>query len=252
MKVFKKIIQGIYSAYALLLFIIFLFLIFPFVVLASFFGRIRGGNFIYGISRYWADIWLPLVGILPKTIWEVPLANQGPYIFVANHSSYMDVPMLVKSIPQPIRVLGKAEMSRIPVFGFLYRYAVVMVQRENAVDRAKSVRILKSVLQRGISIFIFPEGTFNEQDKLLKEFFDGAFRIAIETQTSIKPVVFPDALDRLHPKSLLSLNPGICRAVFLEEVQVEGLGMKDLKMLKEKVYAVMESGLIRYQAAKKK
>jgi len=80
----------------------------------------------------------------------------------------------------------------------------------------------------------------------LKSFYDGAFRIAIETQTPIKPLLLPDTLKRLHYKSIFSLTPGICRVIYLEEVTVNGLTMDDLPALKQKVYDMMEAGLIRY------
>jgi 1-acyl-sn-glycerol-3-phosphate acyltransferase len=139
-------------------------------------------------------------------------------------------------------------MSRIPLFGFIYKNAIVTVDRSNAAARANSVRVLKSVLRKDISIFMFPEGTFNETHRPLKEFYDGAFRIAIETQTPVKPILFLDAYDRLPYESLFSLNPGRSRSVFLKEISVEGLSLKDVPALKQKVHDVMEQALIRYKA----
>jgi 1-acyl-sn-glycerol-3-phosphate acyltransferase len=106
---------------------------------------------------------------------------------------------------------------------------------------------MKSYLQKHISIFIFPEGTFNETGAPLKDFFDGAFRIAIETETPIKPVLFIDTVDRLHFRSIFTLTPGPSRVVFMDEVPVEGLTIDDLPALKDKVYAIMDAGLRRYR-----
>jgi 1-acyl-sn-glycerol-3-phosphate acyltransferase len=83
----------------------------------------------------------------------------------------------------------------------------------------------------------------------LKSFYDGAFKIAIETQTPIKPILFLDTYDRLHYKSIFSLSPGRSRSVYLEEVKVEGLTMADVSRLREKVYMLMEAGLIKYKAS---
>ena len=83
----------------------------------------------------------------------------------------------------------------------------------------------------------------------LKEFYDGAFRIAIETQTPIKPVLFLDAYDRLSYKSIFSLTPGRSRSVFLEEIDVNGYTLENLAELKQKVYDVMEAGLVKYHAS---
>jgi 1-acyl-sn-glycerol-3-phosphate acyltransferase len=223
-------------------------LVIPWVLVASFFGKARGGNFIYHLCSIWADVWFFLIGIRHRNLYESPHDKNKQYIFVANHISYLDAPVIVKTLRQKVRVLGKAEMSAVPLFGFIYRNAVVTVNRSSAWHRAKSVRILKSVIRKGISIFIFPEGTFNETHKPVKELFDGAFRIAIETQTPIKPLLFLDVYNRLHYQSVFSLNPGRCRCVFLKEIPVQGLTGKDVEALKQKVAGIMEQKLQEYKA----
>ena len=150
---------------------------------------------------------------------------------------------------QPMRILGKAEMTKIPIFGFIYKKAVVLVQRDNIQQRSQSVLILKAVLKKKISVFICPEGTFNMTHEPLKNFYDGAFRIAIETQTPIKPILFLDSYDRMNYKSIFSLNPGRSRAVYLPETSTSGLTLKDVATLKEKIYRQMEEGLIRYKVS---
>jgi 1-acyl-sn-glycerol-3-phosphate acyltransferase len=160
----------------------------------------------------------------------------------------MDIPPIVLFAHQPIRVLGKYEMVKIPVFGLIYRAAVILVDRSNSDTRSKSVRALKAAIKNNISIFIFPEGTFNETADPLKSFFDGAFRIAIETQTPIKPILLVDTLDRLHFSSIFSLSPGKNRVVYLKEVPVTGLGMSDIPALREKVFQLMDAGLRRYRS----
>ena len=239
-----KIIRAVYSIYAILGFIVLLIAIFPFVLLASLLGKIKGGNIIYRICGVWSDTWFLLIGVwLIKTKQSAAPQQNKQYIFVANHISYMDIPMIVKAIRQPTRALGKAEIAKVPVFGFLYRYGAIMVDRSSPEARKKSVLQLKSVLKKGISVFIFPEGTFNETGQPLKEFYDGAFRIAIETQLPLLPVIFPDTVKRLHYSSLFSFTPGKSRAVFLEEVPVAGLTADDVPALKADVYRTMEAAL---------
>ncbi len=245
-----RLIQILFTVYAFLIFIGFLLLIFPIVVAASFFGSIRGGNFIYKLCHLWADFFLLMTGVFHRNIYEVPHDRSRHYVFVFNHISYMDIPVLLKTIRwQNIRVLAKAEMSKIPVFGFVYRSAAVMVERGDPEKRAKSVQQLISVLAKGISIVIAPEGTFNMTHKPLKEFYDGAFKVAIETQTAIKPVLFLDTYDRMHYESVFSVKPGRSRSVYLDEISVEGLTADDVAFLKEKVYKIMEEGLIKYKAS---
>ncbi|MEO7292596.1 MAG: lysophospholipid acyltransferase family protein, partial [Ginsengibacter sp.] len=168
----------------------------------------------------------------------------------SNHISYLDIPVMMKAIRgQNFRILGKAELGEIPVFGFIFKHAAVSVDRKNAVNRAKSVFVLKSVIRRKISVFICPEGTFNETHMPLQDFYDGAFKIAIETQTPIKPILILDTYDRLNYKDIFSLSPGRSRAVFLEETETATLTMNDVAMLKEKIYKQMEDGLLRYSAS---
>lgn len=249
MKMLLKPLQWIYCVYAFLMFDAIMLVIFPFVIIASFFGRIKGGNMILRLCMLWADIWFPLVFIFPEKIYEAPHDKKKAYIFVSNHISYLDAAVLVKAYRQPVRPLGRIEMSKIPVFGFIYRKAIVTVDRSSAANRSNSVRILKSIIKKGISVLVFPEGTFNMTNRPLKEFYDGAFRVAIETQTPVKPVLFLDTYSRLNYKSILSFTPGRCRIVYLNEVPVEGLTIADVAKLKENVYAIMENKLREYKAA---
>ncbi|MBY0480327.1 MAG: 1-acyl-sn-glycerol-3-phosphate acyltransferase [Chitinophagaceae bacterium] len=247
MKWFGKFLQWIYCIYAFALFVALTLIAFPFVMFSLIFGKIRGGNIIYQICKYWAKIWYLLIGIRHKEVFEAPHDSNKQYIFVGNHISYIDIPAIVLIAHQSIRVLGKHEMVKIPIFGWIYRAAVILVDRQNPATRARSVRALKAAIKNNISIFIFPEGTFNETKKPLKSFFDGAFRIAVETQTNIKPILLVDTIDRLHYHSLFSLTPGKNRVVYLEEVSVQGLSTSDIHLLKERVHQQMEAGLRRYR-----
>lgn len=248
---FRRLLQPfqvLYALYALLVFVALMIPVFLFAVLASTAGALRGGNLVYRACCVWGDLWFPLVAIFHRNLYEQPLRKGQPYIFVANHISYLDTPVLVKTFRQPLRPLGKAEMGRIPVFGFIYRRAIVSVDRSSNESKARSMQRLMAILRHGVSVLVFPEGTFNETGRPLKSFYDGAFRIAIETGTPIKPVLILDTYRRMHYRSVFSLNPGRSRSVFLEEVPVEGYTLRDVRRLKEKVFALMEEKLRQYQA----
>jgi 1-acyl-sn-glycerol-3-phosphate acyltransferase len=252
MKTLLKPFRFIYSIYAFILFVAIMLLIFPFAIIASFFGRIKGGNMIMRLCMLWADIWFFLIVIRHKKIYEVPHDKKRSYIFLSNHISYLDAAMIPKAYRQPVRPLGKVEMSRVPVFGFIYRNAIVTVDRSNASNRAVSLRIMRSLLGKGISVLVFPEGTFNMGITPLKEFYDGAFRLAIETQTPIKPVLFLDAYRRMPYESLFAMTPGQSRLLYLSEIPVAGYTLEDVGKLKEEVYSIMENKLISYNAAWRK
>jgi len=250
MKYVFSLFRALFSIYGLITFIAIMLLIFPLIMLASFFGKIKGGNIIYKIIFVWAEVNFLLWGIHHKNYFEEPHNANKQYVFIFNHNSYMDIPVLMKVIrKQHFRILGKAEIAKVPVFGFIYKYVVIMVNRESSAKRSASVRQLKNYINKGISVAIAPEGTFNETGNPLADFYDGAFRVAIETQTAIKPILFLDTYNRLNPKTVLSFTPGKCRAVYLEEISVKGLTLKDVKLLKEKVYKIMEQKLIFYKAS---
>jgi len=249
MRPILKAIQIIYSAYAFALFLVLMIPVFLWALLVLPFGPVKSGNLIYKACTLWGDVWFFLIGVRQKNLYESPVDENKSYIFVVNHTSYMDIPIMVKAFRKPVRPLGKAETGKVPLFGTIYKNAIVTVDRSSPANRARSVLLLKSFLQKGLSVLVFPEGTFNQTGEPLKEFYDGAFRIAIETGTPIKPVLFLDAFDRLHYSSIFSLTPGKSRAVFLEEVPVDDLSLVDLPQLKNDVAQIMERGLRRYGAS---
>lgn len=227
-------------------------LIFPFVIIASFFGRLKGDNMVMRLCMLWADIWFFLIFIWHKKIYEAPHDKKKAYIFVTNHISYLDSAMIPKAYRQPIRPLGKVEMSKVPVFGFIYRNAIVTVDRSSPTNRAKSVLVLKSLIKKGISVLVFPEGTFNMGTTPLKDFYDGAFRLAIETQTPIKPVLFLDAYRRMPYESLFRMTPGQSRILYLDEISVTRYVAADLEKLKQEIYNTMKEKLMEYNGAWRK
>ena len=244
MKGMIRILQTIYTVYAVVMFLLLMLFVIPFALIAALLDNRTGGILIYGACKIWAIIWYILLGFNYKEIYQGTHDKKKSYIFVANHSSYLDIPQLMRSMHQPVRVLGKAELSKVPLFGIIYRAAVVSVNRSSVQSKVASMLRLRKVLQEGISIFIFPEGGFNETAQPLARFYDGAFKMAIETGTPIKPILFLDTADRIPPQSLFTMRPGQCRTLYLPEIAVAGYDLKQVAALKEKVFTEMEKALI--------
>ncbi len=242
--------QIVYSIYALIWFVLFTLLVFPFVVICSLFGDLRGGNGICRACRLWADIWYFLIGLQHRNIYDAPYDKTRTYVFVSNHISYLDISCVFRALKkQPFRILGKSELNKVPIFGYIYKRGAVTVDRSSSRDRARSVRRLTRLLRQHVSVVIFPEGTFNETGAPLKSFYDGAFRIALETHTPVKPLLFLDNHSRMNYRSILSMTPGRSRVVFLDAVPTEGFTVKDIRRYKEKVHLAMAEGLKKYGAA---
>lgn len=248
MKALKKIIQLIYCIYALIIFAILTILSAIALIMLIPFGKAKLSKRIYKVCRYWSKTWYLFIGIKHKEIFEAKHNFSKPHIFVANHNSYMDIPPIVQLRHQPIRPLGKFESSEIPIFGWVYRAAVIMVDRSSPEKRAKSLRNLKAALHKKTSIFIFPEGTFSMTNKKpLKAFYNGAFKLAIEMQIPIQPILMIDAVDRMHFDSVFSLTPGPNRVVYLDTIQVTDYTMDDVEKLKSEVFDIMDAGLRKYR-----
>ncbi|MEO6220402.1 MAG: lysophospholipid acyltransferase family protein, partial [Ginsengibacter sp.] len=225
----RTIFRFFFSIYGFLVFLALMLLLLPLFIFSFLRGEVKGGNILFKICRFWADVFFWLIAIRHKNIYEAEHDRYKQYIFISNHISYLDIPMMMKAVRrQHIRILGKAEMAKIPIFGFIYKQGAVLVNRKSTNHRMKSVKDLVYFLNKKISVFICPEGTFNVTHQPLKSFYDGAFRIAIETQMPIRPILFLDTYDRLNYKNIFSLNPGICRAVYLPEIKTSGLTLRDI------------------------
>ena len=250
MLMIKKVFRFLFTIYGFLVFLVLMFVLLPLFIYSFLLPTIKGGNVLYAICRFWADAFFFLTGIRYTRISEEESDRNKEYVFVSNHISYLDIPMMMKAIRrQHVRILGKAEMPKIPIFGYIYKKGAVLVERESSKKRSESVKRLIFFIEKKISVFICPEGTFNTTHQPLKKFYDGAFRIAIETQRPIRPILFLDTYDRLNYNSIFSLNPGKCRAVFLHETNTTGLTVKDIPGLRNKIHKQMEEALKRYDAS---
>lgn len=247
MRVISNVLKGIYVVYAGIVWLAIMLVILLPIVAVSFLGKVRGGNMVFYFLRFWAHVWFPAVGIFVSRKWKTPRTKE-PCIYIANHASYLDAALAVKVMPLPFRPLGKSELSKVPLFGMIYSRSVVPVDRSSARGRVQSVRDMMYMLQHKVSLLIFPEGTTNNSGQPLLPFHQGAFRIAIETQTDIRPVLYVDCRARLQELNPMSLNPGKCRVVFLETVPVKGMKIEDVPALRQKVYDMMDAELRKYRS----
>lgn len=239
-----KIFQPFYSAWVVITYLVCLLGAFPVIFIIGLWDKPQARKTIWYIVHYWAKGWLFCIGMPMSRIGQQPADNK--YIYVANHISYLDTILIYAAIPYYFRTLAKKEMAKIPIFGFVYKQIAVLVERGTSEGRAKSMRLMWRVLKNECNIAVFPEGTFNETGEPLKNFYDGAFRLAINTQTAILPMIFPDTERRWHFSTVFGLKPGKNRVVYLPPVPAEGLTMEDLPRLKQQVYDQMEAAMKEY------
>lgn len=229
--------------WVMLVFSIFMLLFLPLIVLPILLGEKYGRITYFGLLL-WSWVFSKLTFIRYKVIGRKNIDRKQSYIYTSNHTSFLDIPGLTLGIPTQFRPLAKKELLKIPVFGLIARVAAIIVDRSSTKSRKSSIRRLKKTLSAGISILIFPEGTQNRSDQPLQRFYDGAFRIAIETGSPIMPIVVTNA-GKLMPPSTINVKPGTIKVIFGKEINTSGLTLADLPMLKERVYDIMKTTIER-------
>lgn len=136
--------------------------------------------------------------------------------------------------------MAKKELLKIPVFGWIARGACVIVDRSSSESKKMSLEKLKETLEHGISILLFAEGTQNRSKEPLQPFKDGAFRIAIDTQRPILPMVVVGA-GKLMPPGTIEMRPGLIKIFVGPEISVADLSTDNTQSLKQKTYDVMKA-----------
>lgn len=233
----KSLISKIYIAWVLLVFTTFMVLFLPGFLIPPIFGA-RAVVVTHFFIKCWSRIY-SILNFIPYEIRHRERIKRGKsYIFVSNHTSYMDIPALVVTIKGQFRALAKKELLKIPVFGWIAQVMCVVVDRSSNESRRKSIENLKRILGMGISVLIFPEGTQNRTKEPLQQFYDGAFRIAVETQEPILPIVVLNA-GKIMPPGRAYIQPGKIVVVVGEPIPTTGLTLADVKELREKVFGIM-------------
>ncbi|HPH83218.1 MAG TPA: lysophospholipid acyltransferase family protein [Flavobacteriales bacterium] len=186
------------------------------------------------VYKFWSATFFFCAGIRIKTINREKLFGNLPCIVVSNHGSNLDMFISAYSLPLSVKPLAKVQLKKMPLLGFLFATVCVLVDRRSKESRDKSSRAMMSEILSGNSIFIFPEGTRNKSQEPLNEFFDGAFRFAIESQ---KPLVAMCSINarNITPSDNYAVRPGTITIKFLGPYETTGLTKEDLPALKTKI-----------------
>lgn len=238
----RSLLSKLYIAWVLIVFTAFMILFLPGFLIPPIFGQ-RAIVVTHFFIKCWSRIY-SILNFIPYEIRNRDKIKRGhAYIFVSNHTSYMDIPALVVTIKGQFRALAKKELLKIPIFGWIAQIMCVVVDRSSNESRRKSMDNLKRILGMGISVLIFPEGTQNRTKELLQPFYDGAFRIAVETQQPILPIVVLNA-GEIMPPGKVFIKPGKIVVVIGEEIPTDGLTLTDVKELRDKVFGVMTQMIV--------
>lgn len=208
----RKFFQGIYTVYSALLFF-GLMLVFGLFVLIPLLIHPSGDRISFIFIRAWVGTWSFLSGIRYEVNGLENIDLSKPYIYIFNHRSFLDAPLIPMVIPHRVRAIGKKELSRIPIFATVVSRLAIWVDRSDANSRSLSLGRLVALLQQGISVVVAPEGTRNDSTETLLPFQKGAFRLSIDTQIPILEMAVFGA-DQLMKRGSFLLKPGVIRVYF--------------------------------------
>jgi len=138
-----------------------------------------------------------------------------------------------------MKFLSKAEAPKMPFVGPLIKNLSVLVDRKSSTSRSNTFEKMALELEKVSSIFLYPEGTRNRTKDLIKPFYDGAFRLAIEHQIPIVVNTLVGTKKINSPNKLLTFLPGKITSYWEEPILTKGLTKEDIPLLKEKVKSIM-------------
>lgn len=234
-----KFYNYLYVAWVLFVFTFFMIVLLPGFLIPTLFGD-RAVGITYSFLRFWSWVFSKLNFIPYEVLGREHVKRGKSYIYVSNHTSFLDIPGLLLALPGQFRPLAKKELLKIPVFGWIARTAAVIVDRTNHDSRVKSLEKLSQTLSKGIPILIFPEGTQNRSGEVLQPFKDGAFRIALETKQPILPIMIEGA-GKLMPPGRFQIYPGKIKITIGEEISTDAYTSKELGQLKAVVFDKMKN-----------
>lgn len=236
MKVFKYPFWLLYRIWFYILVVIPIILMFPLLIISI--AKEKWYPYFFRMARIWSKFILIGMGFGYKIIKEETPQPKKSYMFVANHTSMADIMLMLVASKNPFVFVGKAELAKIPLFGFFYKRTCILVDRTSAKSRQAVFLRAQRRLKQGLSICIFPEGGVPEEHVVLDTFKDGAFRLAINHQIPIVPITFYDNKKRFS-YTFFSGSPGKMRAKIHKFIKTEGLATEDTKALNERTSTII-------------
>nr|BCX00892.1 MAG: 1-acyl-sn-glycerol-3-phosphate acyltransferase [Bacteroidota bacterium] len=219
---------------------------YPFIAAAaslSFRTWDRSGRAFYRWQRCWGRIVLWSAGVRLR-VQGTEAIGEGPFVFVANHTSALDIPVLMVAIPHPFAFIFKKELLRVPVFGFFLRHSPhIMIDRSGRKETLQSLRLAAERIRQGLSAVVFPEGTRSPDGRLLP-FKRGAFAIATEAGVPLVPTAIRGA-HAVWPARSWSITPGLIEVRFGSPVPLQGSDQMPGEALLEHIRNLLQAELDR-------
>ena len=182
-----------------------------------------------------------------KTSGQLPANKRNPYVMVSNHESFVDM-LLLSHLKMEMKYLSKESILRIPLVGWMMKMSGdVSLLRGDRSSGAAALIVCEKWLKRKMSVMIFPEGT-RSFDGEMRSFKDGAFVLAIRTQTPMLPVVVHGTRSALR-KSDWRMGDTKAEVRVLEIIETTGMTLNDVPALRERVRDAMIAEIAKMRLA---
>lgn len=202
------------------------------IILVSFISK--GGNAPHIVARVWAKCLLIVSGIKVSVKGYSNIDPVRSYIYMSNHLSNFDIPVLLAYLPVQFRWLAKAELFKVPLFGHaMQRAGYISIDRSNQKFAIKSLNKAASTVRDGTSVLIFPEGTRSLSHRI-QSFKKGGFALAIDSGVSIVPIIIYGTRMIMSKEQIL-IKPGNVVLEIAEPIEVSGYSRKTKGDLMERV-----------------
>jgi 1-acyl-sn-glycerol-3-phosphate acyltransferase len=215
-------------------------------ILSSLFDH--NGYFAHRCARAWSWLILKTTGVQVAVDGLERLTVGTTYIFVSNHQSHYDTPVIFSSLPYQLRIIAKQSLARFPVLGWhLRRGSHLFVDRKHP-DRAGILKRWRALVSQGLSLIIYAEGT-RSPDGRVARFKAGSFLLAIQAGLPIVPLAVIGTR-QVMPKGRLRTEPADVRLVIHDPIQPPTIAeptVQDAKALAERVHAIVADSLEKLQ-----
>lgn len=203
-------------------------------------------HWFFKIARGWGKFIVFVMGFKPKVVVEQETELDKNYMFIANHASLVDVMLMLSVIENPAVFVGKKELTKLPVFGYVFKKTSILVDRKDPNSRKKVYESSQDKLNKGLSIIIFPEGLVPEESVTLAPFKNGAFRMAIEHQIPIVPMTFYNVKQRFS-WTFFSGWPGKIDIKIHRFIETKEKTLDDMETIKQQAFDLIHGELVAYE-----
>ncbi len=198
------------------------------------------------LNQCWCRGFFLSLGVPPRILWKGKLEKRQPYVFTPNHFSLLDIPAMGYA-PKPFVFVGKSSLTKVPLFGFMFKKLHITVNRESAKDRYRALKESYRAVDEGKSVVMFPEGGIRTPDAMhLAVFKTGPFRVAIEKQIPVVPVTIPYNGLILPNDNKFLMQPKRPVIIFHKPIPTVGMTENDIGRLKDQTYQVIEQELSKH------